>query len=74
MQMPARRFFSMQRYIKQLRARKNYDLWLMTNLCNFTDQKFKEKVIQEVTRAAFPDSETAKPYWDNPEPGLKQIK
>jgi len=76
MRMTARKFFLLQRYIKRIRARKNYEHWLLTNW-NFLgpeSKEYKEKYFSEMLKTAFPDAKGAKPYWDNPGPGLRQIK
>ncbi|NLW45835.1 MAG: hypothetical protein GXY86_00620 [Firmicutes bacterium] len=76
MQMSARRFFLLQKNIAKIQARENYDRWLMSNWSYLGPEakEFKEKYFANMVKVAFPDSETAKPYWDNPEPGLKQVK
>lgn len=74
MRMTARKFFMLQRYIKQIRARKNYEYWLLTNWSYLNAKEFKEKYYTEMVKTAFPDAEGTKPYWDNPEPGLRQVK
>lgn len=76
MRMTARKFFMLQRYIKQIRARKNYEYWLLTNWSYLGPElkEYKEKYFTEMVKTAFPDAEGTKPYWDNPEPGLRQVK
>lgn len=74
MRMTVRKFFMLQRYIKQIRARKNYEYWLLTNWSYLNAKEFKEKYYTEMFKTAFPDAEGTKPYWDNPEPGLRQVK
>jgi hypothetical protein len=76
MQMTARRFFLLHKHIARLRERRNYDMWLIVNWINITDKDFKEKAFQNMVNTAFSDTEgtATKPYWDNPEPGLKQVK
>ncbi len=74
LQMPARQFFSLQKHIKRIRARYNFDLWTSFNLASFKDEETKEEIFQDMVSTAFPDSQnTVKPYWEDPEPGLKFV-